>query len=58
MPDERKPRPTYSPPCVCEHRYDESGRFPVWVIDHYREDCLAHGHMYRVNVAALLRYGD
>lgn len=53
-----KPRPTYSPPCCCEHRYDESGRFPVWRIVKVERECMAHGYVYRINLAADLRYGD
>lgn len=55
-----KPHPTYSPPCICEHRYDESGRFPVWRIDvdKFRRECLQHGYLFRINLAADLRYGD
>lgn len=53
-----KPRPTYSPPCICTHEYDTSGRFPVWQITKFEPDCLAHGYMFRINLAADLRYGD
>lgn len=52
------PHPTYSPACICEHTYDESGRFPVWRIPVMNPECLQHGWRTRVDIASILRYGD
>lgn len=42
----------------CTFSYDDTYRFPVWRIAHVDADCIAHGYMTRVNVAAIIRYAD
>jgi hypothetical protein len=33
-------------------------RFATRVISEYNPDCLMHGYMFKINLAADLRYGD
>jgi len=57
---------TREPLCIgsgCEYEWrapvpGTTHRFGTWWLTHVDPECTAHGYMTRVNVAALLRYGD